>query len=74
MKLKGFLLKTNLMFKDIKVLSRAPPKKEFPKYRNLPNQINMISYGSEEIGARSSSSTSGIRNIPEDFFDQSVNW
>jgi len=74
MKLKGFLLKTNLMFKEIQVLSRAPPPKEFPRYRDLPDIIKMASYEPEEFGAISSGSLSAIQDSPEEFFDQSVNW
>jgi hypothetical protein len=74
MKLKGFLLKTTLMFKEIQILSRAPPVKEFPKYRDLPDQAKSISYESEENWTRPSSPISGIKDIPEEFLDQSVNW
>ncbi|MDX1386995.1 MAG: transposase [bacterium] len=73
MKLKGFLLKTNLIFKEIQVLSRAPPRKEFPRYRDLPDQ-SKISLEPDEGWARAPTATSGIKDIPEEFFDQSVNW
>lgn len=74
MKLKGFLLKTNLMFKEIQVLSRAPPLKEFPKYRDLPGQGLTISFETDTWSKRPPSPLSGIHDFPEEYFDQSVNW
>lgn len=74
MKLKGFLLKTNLMFKEIRVLSRAPPLKEFPRYRDLPGRGLTISYETEGSNKEPPSPISGISDFPETFFDQSVNW
>jgi len=72
MQLKGFLLKTNLMFKDIQVLSRAPPIKAFPRYRDLPGQS--LSWENENGETNTPLPISGIKNTPEGFFDQSVNW
>lgn len=75
MKLKEFLLKTNLMFREIQILSRAPPQKEFTRYRDLPGKT--ISYEAEfsERGAiKPSAPIPGINDIPEEYFDQSVNW
>lgn len=74
MKLKGFLLKTNLMFKEIQLLSRAPPLKTFPKYRDLQDQEIMVSYAFGEGTTRPSSTISAISDFSEGFFDQSVNW
>ena len=71
MKLKGFLIKTNLMFKEIQVLSRAPPVKSFPRYRDLQGQDYSVSYETE--GDHTSFPISSIRDLPDEFFDQSVN-
>src|SRR5690606_34982877 len=67
MKLKGFLLKTNLMFKEIQILSRASPVKEFPKYRDLPDQATMVSFEPEDSRPKSISPISGIKGIPDEF-------
>ena len=74
MQLKGFLLKTTLMFQEIQVLSRAPPTKEFPRYRDLPDLNKTISFETEESLTRPYAPISGVHDFPEEFFDQSVNW
>jgi|ETNmetMinimDraft_30_1059905.scaffolds.fasta_scaffold49599_1 hypothetical protein len=74
MKLKGFLLKTNLMFKEIQVLSRAPPPKTFPRYRDLPDQGFIDWEDITGTQGNPKSPLTAISDWKEEDFDQSVNW